>query len=325
MSVSTTQERANAIVPQSKQTLIGAFAIRLGLDPQKVLPVLRETIIPGGKASDEQIQVFLSVSNEYELNPFTKEIYAFPTKGGGVQPIVGVDGWIKLIHRQSDLNGLEFVEEADEDGKPFSATCRIFRKSMERCIAITEYYSECQRNTEPWQKWPRRMLRHKAMIQCARVAFGFSGIVDEDEADRMKEVNAIVVETELPQRTQELRSKLKDGLAKTRSRPTSESPAQEYSSQPEQQPEPQNDPDPDVSDELIPEESIAEPGQQTEVPAAYMFLHERYGEHQELIDKCLKDVGLPGDLMAIIPQDLNAADLNKLNRAKGKLLSSLSK
>jgi hypothetical protein len=26
------------------------------------------------------------------------------------------------------------------------------------------------------------MLRHKALIQCARVAFGFSGIVDDEEA-----------------------------------------------------------------------------------------------------------------------------------------------
>ena len=29
---------------------------------------------------------------------------------------------------------------------------------------------------------PRRMLRHKALIQGARIAFGFSGIYDEDEA-----------------------------------------------------------------------------------------------------------------------------------------------
>jgi hypothetical protein len=26
------------------------------------------------------------------------------------------------------------------------------------------------------------MLRHKALIQCARIAFGFSGIADEDES-----------------------------------------------------------------------------------------------------------------------------------------------
>jgi hypothetical protein len=30
------------------------------------------------------------------------------------------------------------------------------------------------------------MLRHKAAIQAIRYAFGFSGIVDPDEADRMR-------------------------------------------------------------------------------------------------------------------------------------------
>jgi len=29
------------------------------------------------------------------------------------------------------------------------------------------------------------MLRHKALIQAVRVAFGFSGIYDEDEAQRI--------------------------------------------------------------------------------------------------------------------------------------------
>jgi hypothetical protein len=32
------------------------------------------------------------------------------------------------------------------------------------------------------------MLRHKALIQCARYAFGFGGIVDPDEAERMVDV-----------------------------------------------------------------------------------------------------------------------------------------
>jgi len=32
------------------------------------------------------------------------------------------------------------------------------------------------------------MLRHKAMIQCARLAFGFAGIYDQDEAERIAEV-----------------------------------------------------------------------------------------------------------------------------------------
>jgi hypothetical protein len=31
------------------------------------------------------------------------------------------------------------------------------------------------------------MLRHKAMIQCARIAFGYGGIYDQDEAERIVE------------------------------------------------------------------------------------------------------------------------------------------
>jgi hypothetical protein len=31
------------------------------------------------------------------------------------------------------------------------------------------------------------MLRHKALIQCARLAFGFVGIFDQDEAERITE------------------------------------------------------------------------------------------------------------------------------------------
>ena len=61
------------------------------------------------------------------------------------------------------------------DGKLFSVTCRIFRKDRTRPTELTEYMSECAGTSEPWKKWPARMLRHKATIQCARYAFGLSG------------------------------------------------------------------------------------------------------------------------------------------------------
>jgi hypothetical protein len=53
-------------------------------------------------------------------------------------------------------------------------------------VEVTEYLAECRQGTDPWKKWPARMLRHKAAIQAIRYAFGFSGIVDPDEADRMR-------------------------------------------------------------------------------------------------------------------------------------------
>jgi hypothetical protein len=70
-----------------------------------------------------------------------------------------------------------------------SCTCIIYRKDRSHPVKVTEYLSECKRGTQPWQSHPKRMLRHKAMIQCARLAFGYVGIFDQDEAERIVDVN----------------------------------------------------------------------------------------------------------------------------------------
>ena len=41
--------------------------------------------------------------------------------------------------------------------------------------------------SDVWKKYPARMLRHKAYIQAARMAFGISEVIDDDEARRMPE------------------------------------------------------------------------------------------------------------------------------------------
>ena len=61
-----------------------------------------------------------------------------------------------------------------------------YGKSPETALpSVIEGLSECKGMSEVWRRWPRRMLRHKALIQCARVAFGFAGIYDEDEGERI--------------------------------------------------------------------------------------------------------------------------------------------
>jgi len=54
--------------------------------------------------------------------------------------------------------------------------------------------SECRRDTPTWKRWPARMLRHKAAIQAARYAFGFAGIMEPDEAERMVVAQAEIVQ-----------------------------------------------------------------------------------------------------------------------------------
>ena len=76
------------------------------------------------------------------------------------------------------------MDFADDDG---SCTCTIYRKDRQHPIKVTEYMAECRRNVGPWQSHPKRMLRHKAMIQCARLAFGLVGAFDPDEAERIVE------------------------------------------------------------------------------------------------------------------------------------------
>ena len=166
--------------------LVTKLADHYGMDARQFYNTIIQTVMP--KASTpEQINVFLAVANEYKLNPFTKEIYAFPTKGGGIQPIVSIDGWVNIINSHPQYDGVEFADNFD--GKNIaSITCKMFRKDRSHHTEATEYMIECKRDTEPWKKWPARMLRHKAMIQCARYAFGFSGIIDPDEADRYEEV-----------------------------------------------------------------------------------------------------------------------------------------
>jgi len=161
------------------------MAERLSIEPGKLFQTLKGTLMKadkhGREATDEEIAAFVIVANEYRLNPFIRQIYAFLAKGGGIVPVVSVDGWIAIINRQSQLDGIEFEDTLNEAGKLVAVSCSIHLKNRKFPVRVAEYLSECYRNTEPWNAMPFRMLRHKALIQAGRIAFGLTGIFDEDE------------------------------------------------------------------------------------------------------------------------------------------------
>lgn len=169
----------SALVVQQASKLAGLFNIPESGD---LITVLKATAFKG-QVSDAQMTALLIVANQYKLNPWTKEIYAFPDKNNGIVPVVGVDGWSRIINENPQFDGMDFQQD-DE-----SCTCIIYRKDRTHPIKVTEYMSECKRAAGPWQSHPKRMLRHKAMIQCARLAFGYVGIYDQDEAERIVDVN----------------------------------------------------------------------------------------------------------------------------------------
>jgi phage recombination protein Bet len=170
---------------QDRKSILLSMATRFGMEPAAFEQTVRATC-GCDKATKEQFAAFLLVANEYGLNPVTKEIYAFPTRGGGIQPIVGIDGWMTMANNHAAYDGITFVDRLGDDGQLLAITAQVHRKDRSHPVEVTEYLAECKQGTDPWKKWPARMLRHKAAIQAIRYAFGFSGIVDPDEADRMR-------------------------------------------------------------------------------------------------------------------------------------------
>lgn len=166
-------------------TLANKLATTLNMgSADGLLPVLKATAFKG-QVTDAQMTALLVVANQYGLNPWTKEIYAFPDKNNGIVPVVGVDGWSRIINSHPQFDGMDFEQDLE------SCTCIIHRKDRGHPVRVTEWMEECKRNAGPWLSHPKRMLRHKAMIQAARLAFGFTGIFDEDEAKRVAEATSV--------------------------------------------------------------------------------------------------------------------------------------
>ena len=185
-------------------TLTSKLAAKLdmGTDGSDLIETLKATAFKG-EVSNAQMTALMVVANQYGLNPWTKEIYAFPDKNNGIVPVVGVDGWARIINDNPQFDGMDFAQSdemvrmpgANSDA-PAWIECAMYRKDRARPVIIREYLDETYREPfkgkfgpviGPWQTHPKRFLRHKAMIQCARMAFGYGGIYDQDEAERIIE------------------------------------------------------------------------------------------------------------------------------------------
>ena len=180
-------------------------------EPSELAGVLKNTAFKTDQpVTNAQMAALLVVANQYKLNPWTKELYAFPDKKSGIIPVVGVDGWSRIINSNNKFDGMEFIY-SDEMTQPEGAfskahewvECVIHRKDRKHPTIVREYLDEVYRKpfkgnngkvfNGPWQTHPKRFQRHKAMIQCARLAFGFVGIFDQDEAERIVEAQDVEI------------------------------------------------------------------------------------------------------------------------------------
>ena len=191
--------------------IVDRMSVKYGLKKEKFYNALVRVIFKSDEASNisqEEVAAFLVVCEQYNLNPFLREIYPAVSRKQGLLPVLGVDGWLKQMHASPSFDGVEvsFAENRitvtrESEGKngfgrPYTATApeycqvKIYLKGKSHPVVIQEFLDETFRPTDQWVSKPCRMLRHKALIQGIRVAFGMSGVYDAEEANSIIDAEA---------------------------------------------------------------------------------------------------------------------------------------
>ena len=139
---------------------------KLGLDTEELQVWI--TLQTGAPA--KSIVHALRTARQYGLDPLQEEVLLTKYQQYW-QVSISVDGWIKIINGYPAFAGLTFTQSTEEiEGVPLWIECTIHRSDRVIPTTVREYLTEVGNKTEAWAKMPRRMLRHRALQQCARIA-----------------------------------------------------------------------------------------------------------------------------------------------------------
>jgi hypothetical protein len=189
------------------QTSISTLCQKMALDPEEVQLWLDQYL---GVALYPQVQL-LRLANKYHLDPLSDEITLLKGQDQSYQPFITIDGWSKLINHHPQYGGISLRDSTELiGGVPSWMECTIYRNDRILPIVIKEYFEEVRTNHPSWQQMPRRMLRHRVIQQCARLALGISAYEIFASVDNSSNKNLEFVQhkekKDLKSRTRELKS-----------------------------------------------------------------------------------------------------------------------
>ena len=124
-------------------------------------------------APKQTLLALLRLSRANHLDPLKEEVALALYEDGHLQAYITVEGYSKMLNCHPAFNGIAFTESPETaNGIPIWMECTIYRKDRGLPIVIREYFEEVKGEQAIWQKMPRRMLRHRTLQQCARLAMG---------------------------------------------------------------------------------------------------------------------------------------------------------
>jgi phage recombination protein Bet len=157
------------------------------------IDTIRQTVAKD--ANDAQLEMFLTLAERYQLDPFLKEIWF--SKEIGI--ITGRDGYLKVAQRDPNYDGIVSAAVCEGDvfklnpvvpeinhefgskrGVVIGAYAVAFHKKRRPAVAYASF-AEYQKPTNIWQKYRSAMICKVAEALALKRQFGISGLVTEEE------------------------------------------------------------------------------------------------------------------------------------------------
>jgi len=124
-------------------------------------------------APKQTLLALLRLARAHNLDPLKEEVALALYEDSHWQAYITVEGYSKILNSHPAFDGISFTESLEKtSGIPIWMECTIHRKDRSLPIVVREYFAEVKGEQAIWQKMPRRMLRHRVMQQCARLAMG---------------------------------------------------------------------------------------------------------------------------------------------------------
>lgn len=163
------------------------------------IAIIKATIAKG--LSDMELSYFLNVAKVYQLNPFTKQIWAYKDNKGNVIIFAGRDGFLAKAQRDSRWNGI--ASDVIREGEKYEINIALGQISHIKDVLskakIIGAYAICRpKNCEistiewadfdtynkgynVWKADPVAMIKKVAESHCLAKAYGISGLAVEED------------------------------------------------------------------------------------------------------------------------------------------------
>ena len=154
---------------------ISQLGLTLSIDPSELYLWLENYL----SLETSTILSLIHLAITYRLDPLMGEVALWTDSEKQVHPSITIDGWMKIINCHPAFAGITFEEgsalgSGGANGMPLFMSCTIYRTDRQVPIKVREYFDEVKNDHPIWKSMPRRMLRHRVLQQCARLAFGIS-------------------------------------------------------------------------------------------------------------------------------------------------------